>query len=181
MLRVPSGVPLSFSKLNMVDIAQLVSASDCGSEGRGFESHYPPQKKRSTPLGVLLFSGDNRIRKAGTSAHTGAKTCRWHVFRPWENPGIADGTRSGCWQQCRRFAPDFHKDRIRDSNYLNAICQWHIACPRLDGDNSLHCALAQWQRIPLSTPFGQARGRSRPGICLRGSEKITTPQVSASL
>ena len=23
-------------------IAQLVSASDCGSEGRGFESHYPP-------------------------------------------------------------------------------------------------------------------------------------------
>ena len=31
---------------NMVDIAQLVSASDCGSEGRGFESHYPPHKKR---------------------------------------------------------------------------------------------------------------------------------------
>ena len=27
-----------FSKLHMVDIAQLVSASDCGSEGRGFES-----------------------------------------------------------------------------------------------------------------------------------------------
>ena len=26
----------------MVGIAQLVSASDCGSEGRGFESHYPP-------------------------------------------------------------------------------------------------------------------------------------------
>ena len=39
----------------MVDIAQLVSASDCGSEGRGFESHYPPQKKRSTPNGVLFF------------------------------------------------------------------------------------------------------------------------------
>ena len=47
-VRVPSGVPLftsgGFSKLNMVDIAQLVSASDCGSEGRGFESHYPPHK-----------------------------------------------------------------------------------------------------------------------------------------
>ena len=47
--RVPSGVPNlklenGFSKLNMVDIAQLVSASDCGSEGRGFESHYPPHK-----------------------------------------------------------------------------------------------------------------------------------------
>ena len=32
----------------MVDIAQLVSASDCGSEGRGFESHYTPQKKKDT-------------------------------------------------------------------------------------------------------------------------------------
>ena len=29
----------------MVDIAQLVRASDCGSEGRGFESLYPPQMK----------------------------------------------------------------------------------------------------------------------------------------
>ncbi len=26
----------------MVGIAQLVSASDCGSEGPGFESLYPP-------------------------------------------------------------------------------------------------------------------------------------------
>ena len=41
--RVPSGVPI-FSKLNMVDVAQLVSASDCGSEGRGFDSHHPPHK-----------------------------------------------------------------------------------------------------------------------------------------
>ena len=27
----------------MVVVAQLVRASDCGSEGRGFESHYLPQ------------------------------------------------------------------------------------------------------------------------------------------
>ena len=26
----------------MVDVAQLVRASDCGSEGRGFEPHPPP-------------------------------------------------------------------------------------------------------------------------------------------
>ena len=26
----------------MEDIAQLVRAPDCGSGGRGFESHYPP-------------------------------------------------------------------------------------------------------------------------------------------
>ena len=38
---------------------------------------------------------DNGIRKAGTSAHTGAKTCRWHVFRPWENPWKADGMPQG--------------------------------------------------------------------------------------
>ena len=29
----------------MVGIAQLVSAPDCGSGGRGFESHYPPFNK----------------------------------------------------------------------------------------------------------------------------------------
>ena len=28
----------------MVDVAQLVRASDCGSEGRGFEPHLPPEK-----------------------------------------------------------------------------------------------------------------------------------------
>ena len=47
-----------FSKLNMVDIAQLVSASDCGSEGRGFESHYPPQKQKPRLFAlVFLFLG----------------------------------------------------------------------------------------------------------------------------
>ena len=29
----------------MVGLAQLVSASGCGPEGRGFESHISPQKK----------------------------------------------------------------------------------------------------------------------------------------
>ena len=29
----------------MVDVVQLVRASDCGSECRGFEPHPPPQKK----------------------------------------------------------------------------------------------------------------------------------------
>ena len=31
---------------NMVGLAQLVSASDCGSEGRGFESHHPPSLRK---------------------------------------------------------------------------------------------------------------------------------------
>lgn len=33
-----------FALPNTVDVAQSVRASDCGSEGRGFESHLPPQK-----------------------------------------------------------------------------------------------------------------------------------------
>ena len=39
----------------MVDIAQLVSASDCGSEGRGFESHYPPHKNNRYSLSAGCF------------------------------------------------------------------------------------------------------------------------------
>ena len=30
----------------MVAVAQSVRASDCGSEGRGFETHLPPKAKR---------------------------------------------------------------------------------------------------------------------------------------
>ena len=34
-----------FAVLKMVDVAQLVRASDCGSEGRGFEPHLPPKNR----------------------------------------------------------------------------------------------------------------------------------------
>ena len=33
--------------LKMVVVAQSVRASDCGSEGRGFESRLPPKKSRA--------------------------------------------------------------------------------------------------------------------------------------
>lgn len=41
----------------MVLVAQLVRASDCGSEGRGFESHLAPHKIKEIRLLVsfLLF------------------------------------------------------------------------------------------------------------------------------
>ncbi len=40
----------------MVDIAQLVRASDCGSEGRGFESRFPPKPQLSTTVNeVFIF------------------------------------------------------------------------------------------------------------------------------
>ena len=35
----------------MVGIAQLVRAPDCGSGGRGFKSHYPPQNYGLSPSG----------------------------------------------------------------------------------------------------------------------------------
>ncbi len=35
----------TFAALNMVVVAQLVRAIDCGSIGRGFEPHLPPLEK----------------------------------------------------------------------------------------------------------------------------------------
>ena len=41
---------------HMVDVAQLVRASDCGSEGRGFEPLLPPsRRKKITPQRVKLY------------------------------------------------------------------------------------------------------------------------------
>ncbi len=34
---------------NMVDVAQLVRALDCGSRGRGFNSHLPPESPVKKP------------------------------------------------------------------------------------------------------------------------------------
>ena len=38
----------------MVVVAQFVRASDCGSEGRGFETHHPPFKA-SQIVGLFCF------------------------------------------------------------------------------------------------------------------------------
>ena len=37
---------INFAIRYTVDVVQLVRMSDCGSEGRGFESHLPPEKKK---------------------------------------------------------------------------------------------------------------------------------------
>ena len=39
-----------------VDVAQLVRVPDCGSVGRGFESHLPPRKKETLEMTSLFFS-----------------------------------------------------------------------------------------------------------------------------
>jgi hypothetical protein len=46
----------------MVDVAQLVRVSDCGSEGRGFEPHLPPYKVLGVP-GVLQVLGVVALNK----------------------------------------------------------------------------------------------------------------------
>ena len=40
---------------NMVAVVQLVRASDCGSECRGFESHLPPNRESNFKRGLTLF------------------------------------------------------------------------------------------------------------------------------
>ena len=43
----------------MVDVVQLVRASDCGSECRGFESHLPPQSEQRKLLVFLCVFFEN--------------------------------------------------------------------------------------------------------------------------
>ena len=49
-------------KTNMVPIVQLVRASDCGSECRGFESHWAPQKKEVERLPFCIV-GSATLRR----------------------------------------------------------------------------------------------------------------------
>ena len=39
----------------MVVVAQLVRASVCGTEGRGFEPHLPPKKKRVRKYSLFFY------------------------------------------------------------------------------------------------------------------------------
>ena len=41
-------------RIEMVDVAQLVRVTDCGSEGRGFESHLPPKQKDHFLSGLFV-------------------------------------------------------------------------------------------------------------------------------
>ena len=58
---------------NTVDVVQLVRASDCGSECRGFEPHPPPLKRQSlTPC--LFFFICQTLRAPLTRLETHRKT-----------------------------------------------------------------------------------------------------------
>ena len=47
--------PLFLGFQHMVVVAQLVRASVCGTEGRGFEPHHPPQLKLFSELRKQFF------------------------------------------------------------------------------------------------------------------------------
>ena len=135
----------------MVDIAQLVSASDCGSEGRGFESHYPPHKKYRYPQGYryfLLIMGFERsiatvrwtvacegLTEQHHNFRQGRKCKRiplsvyvqLHVFRPWENPFLSGCASQEVWtgRSNDTFSPWKKCKRIPLSIYV----QLHVARP----------------------------------------------------
>ena len=44
------------TRKQMVDVAQLVRVPDCGSVGRGFESHLPPRIKKDVKRRLFFFS-----------------------------------------------------------------------------------------------------------------------------
>ena len=64
----------------MVAVVQLVRASDCGSECRGFESHLPPIRSSSSEL-LLLFPTISQARSQAHPAH-----CQHHPAHCQHHP-----------------------------------------------------------------------------------------------
>ena len=52
----------------MVGVAQLVRVPDCGSEGRGFESHLPPRAKERFRKGLFFVCNSFGIQKMSNFA-----------------------------------------------------------------------------------------------------------------
>ena len=55
---------INFAIHHTVDVVQLVRMSDCGSEGRGFESHLPPEKirlPRQNGMAALFFNERQKL------------------------------------------------------------------------------------------------------------------------
>ena len=71
----------------MVAVVQLVRASDCGSECRGFESHLPPIRSSSSEL-LFLFPPISQVRSQAHPTHSRAHpaNCRAHLKHYQHHP-----------------------------------------------------------------------------------------------
>ncbi len=71
----------------MVAVVQLVRASDCGSECRGFESHLPPIRSSSSEL-LFLFPPISQARSQAHPAYCRAHPahCRAHLTHYQHHP-----------------------------------------------------------------------------------------------
>ena len=74
-------------------MAKFGIALGSGPRGLGFESRHSDQKTGDRICGHRFFNWCDGVRKAVK------KTCRWHVFRPWENPLVSGRTPCGCGQK----------------------------------------------------------------------------------
>ncbi len=63
----------------MVGLAQLVSASGCGPEGRGFESHISPHKNKKRQKPLFVFIERNFMMKNLTKCRKAFSL--WHVLQ----------------------------------------------------------------------------------------------------
>ena len=70
-----------------VDVAQLVRASDCGSEGRGFEPLLPPEEVSSKRGDLFFFASVGACRLGSLNAR-----CARHLPHP--TPGLCTARRS---------------------------------------------------------------------------------------
>ena len=58
---------------------------------------------------MLLFSGDNGIRRERPDRREGKKHAGGMFFSSGENPGAADGIPEGCWPLYHMFAEGYFK------------------------------------------------------------------------
>ena len=79
----------------MVDVAQLVSASDCGSEGRGFESPHPPHffdvpapRKRSVCI-ISPEGGHTGLSPSGKAPDFDSGIRRFKSCQPSQDDSVA--------------------------------------------------------------------------------------------
>jgi hypothetical protein len=68
----------------MVDVAQLVRAPDCGSGGRGFESHHPPHIAPVAQLDrVTDYESGGRRFESCRARHFAFYGSTWNRFFLW--------------------------------------------------------------------------------------------------